>query len=74
MYKNELKETYKSVYENLREIDKILVEIKTDLHTIEKLAPSQKNEEIVANIYKRLEKVGIELYATKNNVIDMYKN
>lgn len=59
MFKNEIKNELRAIYECNEEIDEKMVEIKIALHNLEKLGID------TTELYKQLENVGIEFYKFK---------
>jgi len=64
MYSKELKSYGESIKKDLGEIDKLLIDIKVNIHNIEKLGKDTKDLE------KQVDNVGIELYKLKNRVLE----
>lgn len=64
MYNKELKSYGESIKKDIREIDKLLIDIKVNIHNIEKLGKDTKDLE------KQVDNVGIELYKLKNRVLE----
>jgi hypothetical protein len=64
MYNKELKSYGESIKKDLGEIDKLLIDIKVNIHNIEKLGKDTKDLE------KQVDNVGIELYKLKNRVLE----
>ena len=59
MFKNQIKEEFKTIYLANKNIDSEIVNIKVALHTIEKLGVNTKDLE------KQLDNLGIEFYKLK---------
>lgn len=64
MYNKELKSYGERIKKDLGEIDKLLIDIKVNIHNIEKLGKDTKDLE------KQVDNVGIELYKLKNRVLE----
>ncbi len=64
MYNKELKSYGENIKKDLGEIDKLLIDIKVNIHNIEKLGKDTKDLE------KQVDNVGIELYKLKNRVLE----
>lgn len=67
MFKAEIKKEYRDLYLYCKQLDERMVKIKTSLHTLEKLGIN------VDGMYKELDDLGIELYKTKQMLIDSFK-
>lgn len=68
MFKNEIKDNLKTIYDSTKKIDNELVNIKVAIHNLEKLGLDTKDLE------KLLDNVGIEIYKFKNYSNDLTKN
>ena len=64
MFEKELKSYEKNIDTDIKELDRILVDIKINIHNIEKLGKDTKDLE------KQVDNVGIELYKLKNRVLE----
>ena len=67
MFKNEIKDNLKTIYDSTKKIDNELVNIKVAIHNLEKLGLDTKDLE------KLLDNVGIEIYKFKNYSNDLIK-
>lgn len=67
MFKNEIKDNLKTIYESTKKIDNELVNIKVAIHNLEKLGLDTKDLENL------LDNVGIEIYKFKNYSNDLTK-
>lgn len=68
MFRNEIKDNLKTIYESTKKIDNELVNIKVAIHNLEKLGLDTKDLENL------LDNVGIEIYKFKNYSHDLTKN
>lgn len=68
MFRNEIKDNLKTIYESTKKIDNELVNIKVAIHNLEKLGLDTKDLENL------LDNVGIEIYKFKNYSNDLTKN
>lgn len=64
MFEKELKSYEKNIDTDIKELDRILVDIKINIHNIEKLGKDTKDLE------KQVDNIGIELYKLKNRVLE----
>lgn len=64
MFKNQIKEEFKTIYLANKNIDSEIVNIKVALHTIEKLGIN------ISDLEKQLDNLGIEFYKLKQLVLD----
>lgn len=67
MFRNEIKDNLKTIYDSTKKIDNELVNIKVAIHNLEKLGLDTKDLE------KLLDNVGIEIYKFKNYSNDLIK-
>ena len=67
MFKNEIKDNLKTIYDSTKNINNELVNIKVAIHNLEKLGLDTKDLE------KLLDNVGIEIYKFKNYSNDLTK-
>lgn len=68
MYKNEIKNNLETIYDNTKNIDNELVNIKIAIHNLEKLGVNTHDLE------KQLDNIGIEFYKFKVENEDILKN
>lgn len=68
MFRNEIKDNLKTIYDSTKKIDNELVNIKVAIHNLEKLGLDTKDLENL------LDNVGIEIYKFKNYSNDLTKN
>lgn len=64
MFKNQIKEEFKTIYLANKNIDSEITNIKIALHTIEKLGIN------ISDLEKQLDNLGIEFYKLKQLVLD----
>ena len=64
MFEKELKSYEENIYTDIKELDRILIDIKVNIHNIEKLGKDTKDLE------KQVDNIGIELYKLKNRVLE----
>ena len=68
MFKKERINSFKTLVDSYKEIDKKIVEIKVAMHDLEKLSYSEDTD-FLENLEKQLENVNVEFYKLKQEII-----
>ena len=61
MFRKEIKRHNKNIYDDIKEIDKLLIDIKVNIHDLEKLGDYKEQ------LLKDMDLLNIDFYKLKNN-------